>query len=56
MQGGGAGVPEQTPDGVEMPSKFGRTRKVRFLVAGARGVDVVWDLASLLFFKAISYE
>lgn len=35
-----------------MPSKFGRTRKVRFSEAGSGGVRVAWDLASLIFFKA----
>lgn len=41
------------PDGMEMLGKFGRTN-VRFLEAGDRGVDVVWDLAWLL--KPTSYQ
>ena len=34
----------------------GRTEKLRFLEAGDEGVDVVWGLASLLFFRARSGE
>lgn len=41
---------------VHRPGNFERTRKVRFLETGDGRVDVVWDLAWLLFFKATSYE